>query len=261
MADPHRPDPVDGDPLAAELRRLGRAVDVPPPPPDLAAAILTRIPPRPPPPSAARRFAAAASGWATRGRRIAVAVLLAVVLAVAAGTPAAARIAQWLGLGGVVVVQTPGGAAPAPGPAPGAAPALTLDEAAERAGFAPAVPSALGAPDRVSVSDDGVVVSMQWAPTAPGAPALRLDQFVGGPAPTFAKRYHDIVEFVAVDGAEALWLAHPHTLEYLDATGRQRIQPSRTSGPGLIWQRGEVTLRLEGEPDRDRALAIAGSVR
>jgi hypothetical protein len=208
-----------------------------------------------------RRLAAAAAEWVIRRRRAAVAVLLAVVLAVAAGTPAAARIAQWLGLGGVVVVQTPGGTDPAPGPVPVAPQGIALDEAAGRAGFAPGVPDALGEPDHVSISPDDVVVSMEWAPRTPGAPALRLDQFVGGPAPTFVKRYHDIVEFVAVDGTEALWLARPHTLEYLDATGRQRIQPSRTSGPGLIWQRGEVTLRLEGEPDRARALAIAESLR
>jgi hypothetical protein len=64
------------------------------------------------------------------------------------------------------------------------------------------VPAALGAPEHVSVSDDGVVVSMEWAPSAPGAAALRLDQFVGGPAPIFLKRYSDIVEFVTVDGAQ-----------------------------------------------------------
>jgi hypothetical protein len=50
-------------------------------------------------------------------------------------------------------------------------------------------------------------------------------------------------------------------LEHLDASGRLRAEPPRTSGPSLIWQRGELTLRLEGEPDRQRALAIAGSVR
>uniref|UniRef100_UPI001BDC7B2E hypothetical protein n=1 Tax=Pseudonocardia lacus TaxID=2835865 RepID=UPI001BDC7B2E len=170
-------------------------------------------------------------------------------------------IARWLGLGGVVVVETPGGSPPGPAQAPGASAPLTLGEAGDRAGFAPRVPAELGEPDRVSVSPDGMVVSMDWAPAAPGAPALRLDQFVGGPAPTFVKRYYDIVEFAAVDGAEALWLSRPHTLEYLDRIGHQRIAPSRTSGPALIWQHDEVTLRLEGEPDRARALAIAGSVR
>jgi len=251
------------DPLAAELVALGRALDVPPPPADLAAAVLDRVPARPPRPSAARRFAAAVAARATRGRRIAVAVLLALVLAVTAGAPAAAGIARWLGLGGVVVVEAPGdpGRPGPPGAPPGDGVVGSLGEAGERAGFAPLLPGALGPPDRITVLPDAPVVGADWAPAAPGAPGLHLDQFVGGPGPYFLKRYADVVEFVEVDGTEAFWLAQPHSLEYLDAIGHERTAPSRTSGPALIWQRGDLTLRLEGEPDRARALQIAASVR
>jgi hypothetical protein len=268
MADPHRldphpPDPHRPDPLVAELAALGRALDVPPPPDDLAAAVLARVPAHPPRPSALRRFAAGVAARATRGRRIALAVLLAVALALAVGTPAAAGIARWLGLGGVVVVETPHGPGPAapPGAPAGEGPSLSVREAGELAGFVPLLPAALGPPDRISVAADAPVVGADWAPTTPRAPGLHLDQFVGGPGPYFVKRYHDVVELVEVDGAEALWLPQPHSLEYLDAIGHERTAPSRTSGPALIWQRGELTLRLEGEPDRARAVQIAESVR
>ena len=257
MADRRSPDR-----LPAELRALARALDVRPPPADLAASVLDRIGDEPiTRPSGRRRLLAAAATGSTRGRRIVVAAVVAALLALAAGTPAAARVVEWLGLGGVVVLPAPAAPRVAPVPTPAADPGWTevgLAAARARVPFPLAVPADLGPPDRVLISADDRVVGMLWTPDGE-RPEVRLDQFAGGTDPVFAKRYDD-VEFLTVDGADALWLARPHPLEYLGPTGVRQSEAARTSGPSLVWQRGPVTLRLEGLPDRDRAVAVAESV-
>jgi hypothetical protein len=62
------------------------------------------------------------------------------------------------------------------------------------------------------------------------------------------------VEYVQVDGAPGIWIGGRHAL-YLPGG------PPRAAGRTLIWQRGRLTLRLEAAVGRDRALAIARSVR
>ena len=222
------------DPLADDLRALGRALVVEPPPADLATTVLERV---------------------------AAAVLVTLVLVLVIGSPASARIAEWLGLGGVVVVQAP--APPAlPPPAADTGPEieLPLEEAAARVSFALGVPAQLGPPDRVLITPDARVVSMLWAADG-DLPELRLDQFAGRVDPIYVKRYVDQVEFLTVAGSDGFWLAAPHRLEYVDHAGAEHAAAARTSGPSLVWQRGGTTLRLEGVPTRQRAMAIALSVR
>lgn len=135
---------------------------------------------------------------------------------------------------------------------------VDLAVARERAAFPVGVPAALGTPDRVLLAVDTVVVSMEWSA---GAGTVRLDQFAGSPHPFFVKKYVDTIEFATVGGAAALWLARPHPLVSLDAQGVERTDSARTSGPALVWQRGPVTLRLEGIADRAEAIAVAESVQ
>ncbi len=89
---------------------------------------------------------------------------------------------------------------------------------------------------------------------------IRLDEFVGSPAPIFVKKYAPQIEFTSVHGTEALWFSEPHELLYIDADGRSRSQFSRTAAQTLLWTDGPLTLRLEGAGGLDRAVQIAESV-
>ena len=64
-----------------------------------------------------------------------------------------------------------------------------------------------------------------------------------------------------VDGEPAYWFSgEPHFFTYLDRAGRFREEQTRLAGNTLIWQRGELTLRLEGELSKEEALRIAESM-
>ncbi|GAA4448059.1 hypothetical protein GCM10023148_54150 [Actinokineospora soli] len=120
--------------------------------------------------------------------------------------------------------------------------------------FPVAVPARLGEPESVAVSADRQAVSMSWR-----GGAVRLDQVAGTLAPYFTKTVYDQVVFTTVRGAEALWLPSAHHLVVNGAGGRERVEPPRLAGPTLIWVAGQVTFRLEGDFDRDEAVAIAGT--
>ena len=70
------------------------------------------------------------------------------------------------------------------------------------------------------------------------------------------------IERVTVDGEPGYWLAGAqHGLFYEDPSGGVREAPARLAGNALVWRRGEQTLRLEADITKERALAIARSVR
>lgn len=252
------------DEVRARLARLSRALRVDPPSDDLVAAIASRIErlPVPAPPSSTRRVLARLDDRLRRHWRAATALALGLLLGLLAVSPAGARIAEWLGIGAVQIVQD---GSPAAGPAdPASADGfteVTLAQARARATVPLAVPAELGPPTRVLVNEGATVVSMVWAdgdPAAPGLP-VRLDQVAGRPDYGVVKSYLDDVEFADVDGDDAFWLRVPHPLVYTDATGPGHSERSRTAGPTLIWTAGPVTLRLEGVPTKERALTIARS--
>jgi hypothetical protein len=86
---------------------------------------------------------------------------------------------------------------------------------------------------------------------------LLLFEFESGPgAETIKKAVLGTtdVEYVDVDGEPGIWIGGRHAL-YLPGG------PPRASGHALIWQHGRLTLRLEAAVGRERALAIARSVR
>ena len=132
--------------------------------------------------------------------------------------------------------------------------------------FGVGVPAALGDPDRVGVSDDQRVVVLQWqdvgsAGGGVASPLVQLDQIAGSPDPYYVKKVFDDVQFTTVNGREAVWLEKPHPIVVVDPSGVELTQTARQSGPSLIWQRSGVTLRLEGVPDLEQAVAIAQSVQ
>lgn len=242
-----RPTPL---PLEDRLRDLGGTLTRPVDADRLAEQVVARLAdPEPAERSTARKPKAILGVPPSRGRRLAAAVIAAVLVGLALTPPVRAAVADWFG----VIVQS-GPALPGE-PVPSAESDLTVDPAAEIVTFDPIVPSTLGDPSGVEVSDDERVLSMSWS-TSDGT--LRLDEFEGAISPGYVKRTAD-VEFVTVDGAVTLWFDQPHELVPVDVSGEPLAELARPAGPTLVWVVDDVTLRLEGM-DKDSALEIAGSV-
>lgn len=134
-----------------------------------------------------------------------------------------------------------------------------LEEAQAQVDFPISVPSRLGTPDEVLVSDAGRVVTMTWRHGR-----VLLDQFDGELGPVFIKSIGLVdTEVVRIRGAEAWWIGAPHDLTYVDRGGREITATARLAGRTLVWDaEAGVTFRLEGERlDRAEAVAIARSLR
>lgn len=248
------------DPLDQELRELGASLASRGPSEDLATTVLTRIADEPLPVlgrvSRARRAVRAFGRW-LRQRWRALAVFLAGTLVVVlVATPVGATVARWFGFGGIAVWE-----GPVPTNLPTLPPTLhtglTIDEARALVDFTPVVPTALGPPDAIEVSADRRVLSMSWMDGPDGT--VRLDQFGGEISPVFAKKFIDDVTYTEVGDRPALWLDQPHPLIYVGADGEEYAESARLAAQTLIWQVGEVTIRLEGDLTMRRAVEIAES--
>ncbi|BCJ40822.1 hypothetical protein GCM10010168_48790 [Actinoplanes ianthinogenes] len=239
----------DYEELVAELRDLGRAYVVPEAL-DQRQAVRARLA-RPAP----RRH---------RARFYLSAVVAALVLAVAAISPARAAVLDAVGgllrVAGIELRDEPHGALPAtPSPLPSQE-AAGLAQARARAAFPVVVPEKLGSPDRVLLAD----------PDKNGAPrvvtllyrggTVRFDQFDGMVDPVFLKTAPD-GQWVEGVGDVAVWLAAPHPVRYVDRDGVTRTETARLAGPSLIWTTGSVTYRLEGLATLEEASEVARSVR
>jgi len=267
--------------LEKALADLAAALEFPPTP-DLAAAVGARLDEAPAPaPARARRRGRliGLSGW----RRLAVAGLAAVLLAAAvlAASPGTREaVARRLGLRGVGV-ELGGPPPPTVTTRPGErldlglGERVTLEEARRRVGFPVLVPGAAGfrQPAAVFVNENvppGGRVDLVYR-ARPGLPAspftdagLLVTEFRGQPSPLFLKKMAaaGMVEEVTVGGEPGYWFSgEPHFFTYEDAGGNVREERTRLAGNTLVWQRGDLTLRLEGEITRQEALVIAESMR
>jgi hypothetical protein len=269
--------------LEGALADLAAAVEFPPTP-DLAAAVTARLERAPAaapatPGGRARRWLGGLAGWrrlAAAG--LAVVLLAAAVLVVSPGTREA--VARRLGLRGVgveiggppppTVTTTPGGRLDL-----GLGDRVGLAEARRRVDFPVLVPDAAGfqRPDAVFVDEavpSGGRVDLVYR-ARPGLPAssftdagLLVTEFRGQPTPEFLKKVTvlGVVEQVTVGGEPGYWFSgEPHFFTYRDTAGNLREEQTRLAGNTLIWQRGDLTLRLEGELSRDEAIRIAESMR
>jgi hypothetical protein len=271
--------------LEGALADLAAALEFPPTP-DLAAAVTARLgeapaaAPAPPSPAArARRRLAGLAGWrrlAAAG--LAVVLLAAAVLVASPGTREA--VARRLGLRGIgvelggppppTVTTTPGGRLEL-----GLGDRVTLEEARRRVAWPVLVPAAagLGQPDAVYVNEavpSGGRVDLVYRarPGLPPSPftdvGLLITEFQGQPTPEFLKKVTvmGVVEQVTVGGEPGYWFSgEPHFFTYRDAAGTLREEQTRLAGNTLIWQRGDLTLRLEGELPKEEAIRIAESMR
>lgn len=197
-------------------------------------------------------------------RRLAIplAALVLVVGGVMAVPSARSTVLDWFGLGGETIERVPEQPSPAPTP-------LDLGERLPLPADA-VVPAALGEPDAV-YRDAAGILTLLYRPRSglpeseqSGAGAL-LSQFPGRTNEVFVRKFagpDTTIERVTVDGEPGFWLAGaPHGLLYEDPSGQVREAPSRLAGPTLVWRRGDLTLRLEADVTKERALAIARSVR
>lgn len=257
-------------PLETELVLIGRSIMIEPVPDDLAAVVLAAVGSGASGPR--RRWPGWWSWLRARRRRLAAALVVAVLLVSALTPPVRAAVVDWLRIGGVMIrtgappVLSPPGS-PARSSAPTGDPAaggreVSLDQARAAVDFPIGVPSALGPPKRVTVTDDRRVVGMDW--TVDDRP-VHLDQFDGTVSWVFLKRNWSIVTPTDVDGTDAAWLADPHEIAYVDRTGVERRETARLSGPCLVWQPRvgdrRITARLEGIGELAIARSVAESLR
>jgi hypothetical protein len=267
--------------LEGALADLGAALEFPPTP-DLAAAVGARLDEAPAPAPARgrrRRWLVGLTGW----RRLAVAGLAAALLAAAvlvASPGTREAVARRLGLRGVGV-QLGGPPPPTVTTRPGErldlglGQRVTLAEARRTVDFPVLVPGAAGFRQPAAgyvnqaVPPQGRVDRVYRA--RPGLPAspftdvgLLVTEFKGQPTPFFLKKVAvaGMVEEITVGGQPGYWFTgEPHFFTYQDARGNDRDEQTRLAGNTLIWQRGDLTLRLEGQIGKQEALAIAESMR
>jgi hypothetical protein len=267
--------------LERVLMEIGARLDEPPRV-DLAAAVGRRLRVGEVP---ARRSALVfrprpAFGGLTRWRTVAVAAAAVIVLI--AGTlvfsPGARRaVAGWLGLRGVrieVTPSAPGRPSLSPGPAPDLGPVVSLAQAEREAGFEvllPALPG-LGRPDEVHLDPlyiyEQVFLVYRPRPGIPAAQAtgvgLLVSEFRGRADADFYKKISAgpaSVQFVTVNGGSGFWIEGLHEASYLDPRGQIVQDTTRIADNVLIWEQGNLTLRLESVLPLEEALRIARSFR
>jgi hypothetical protein len=150
----------------------------------------------------------------------------------------------------------------------------TLAEARRRVSFPVLLPAGrLGAPDEVyyATSPPGGRVTLLYraAPELPEASltgaGLLLTQFKAEVDQAFTRKVIDAgvrVEEVIVAGGRGYWFeGAPHRLVFADEHGQFYEDRSRLAGNTLVWERGDVTLRLESALSRDASIALAESLR
>jgi hypothetical protein len=197
-------------------------------------------------------------GARPRDRRPLVAALaLAVVVAVAvalAVPQSRGAILRFLHLGGVTIerVDTLPAAQERPLGA-GLGPVVSAAEARRALGTAPLLPPSQAAP---TLHERGGVVSLLFLDR--GAPVLLSELGEGDPA--VLKKLiasETSIQGVSVGGGPGFWLTGaPHAVALPSGV------PPRLAGDVLLWQRGGLTLRLEGRGlTLARALELARSFR
>jgi hypothetical protein len=235
--------------LELRLTQLGRELDLPEPP-DLAPAVRRRI-------AEVRR----APFWRRRALLVAVAAVPVAIGAVMAVPPARSAILDFFGIGSAEIRLVDELPAVESGPLEVGEP-TTLDAARDR------VPWLLEPhgdevekPDHVYALGSGpsTPVTFVWGDSE--RPRLLLTQVRG--RVHFEKLFMGGTDVVLTDvnGADAAWIeGDPHVL-FVETDGGGIDLPGRLARNTLVWSRGPVTLRLEGELSRADAERIARTVR
>ena len=224
-----------------ELRALAAFLEFPAER-DLAPAVRARLTPRP------------------RRRRALVAAFVALALAVAvalAVPPARSAILRFLHLHGVRIelvdrlpeVRTAGTL--------DLGRPIALSDAERTAGFRPLSSPLLGRPDRVTW--DGAMVWFAY-----GDVKILVSQFRGIERVDLVKKLVErqtMITPVSIGGRAGFFMSGATHFLYIAPTNVVREERVRLARNVLLWQRGPLTLRLEGEITLPEALRIARSFR
>ncbi len=235
--------------LEQQLIDLGSALDVPDAP-DLVAAVRDRLPSRP-----ARR--ARRPALRMRRRSVVLGISLAVLLAgTAAAIPSVRHaVERVFGINGAVVERVP--ALPAKsGGSLHLGRRIPVSDARHAASF-----TALEPPSGVSAAY--VAHDVPGGRISLTAGRLLVTEFRGTSRPFILKMIAVGTRVVRthVGGEPAAYLeGAPHEVFFLDTHGNPRTDNVRLAGNVLLWQRGPLTLRIEGARSLSDALALARSL-
>jgi hypothetical protein len=254
--------------LEDALVELGQQVTYPPAR-DLAAGVRARL----------EQGSGRRDGWRARRRwlLLAAVLLLALAAALVLSPGARATLSRWLAVPGIVFIAHPAQPTPTPAPAGTAldlGKPVSLDEARQAVPFRVLLPALAGfrVPDEVYLGDVPRQVALVYRarsslPAAGGTEVgLLLTEFQGSLDPERAFYFKGLepgttLQHVTVDGGQGYWLSgHPHLFFYAPPGQPTQVENIRLATNTLLWQHGDLTLRLESAQNLGRALRIAESV-
>ena len=135
---------------------------------------------------------------------------------------------------------------------------VSREEAERRVGFELLE---LGKPNQIYVRDDRLA-SVVYGDV--DKPRLVLSQLRGAIYEGFVKKTGSrgtIIERVTVDGEPGLFITgDDHFVMFRDEHGEITDEQTYLAGTVLLWNRGELLLRLEGDLTREEALELARSL-
>lgn len=223
--------------LELELRGLASFVELPPER-DLAPAVRARL--------GARR---------TYPRRLVLALgLLVLAIAVAfAVPPARSTILRWLGFRNVRIERVDKLPDASVRGTLALGPQTSLAHARDLVPYRILTSRLLGPPDEVHVLGEQVTFVYGRRLTVIEVRGRFIGKMVG-PGTR--------IDSAPVNGEPGFWISgRPHIFTYMDAKNQFRKTGYRLAGNTLVWQHGELTLRIEGKLARTEALKLARSFR
>lgn len=189
-----------------------------------------------------------------RRRRRRVVLVAALVALLGVGGVAAPVVARWLGVGAVEVRlgNPPGTVAPR---RVDYGRRVTLGEARRDAGFAVAVPAALGEPEAVWLDRIGRATVVWFV--YPDALVAQTDAVVADQM--LATKFASGAQIERIPELDGLWIEGAHVIALRDGRGDVVVDGLRISDSVLLWERDGVTFRIETTRGRAEALRIARS--
>jgi hypothetical protein len=146
---------------------------------------------------------------------------------------------------------------------------ITVGDLAASVDFALRLPPSVGTPASTWLLDGRATAVWPAGPTLPPLEqpdlGLVLTEFRGDVDSGYFSKILSpgtTIEPVTVDGVTGYWISgRPHDLVFVDPSGEPVFDSRRIVGDTLIWAKDGITYRLETGLDRNRAVAIANSLR